>query len=307
MMWFYLSILGYAILAVVSIMDKFLLSEAKLSSPLYVFYSTVFLLPIFLLVPFGVTYPQLGWDWFLIILSGFSFGFGLYGAFVGFEQSEVSHIGPLIGAAIPLFTLFLSRYFLGEILSGKTLLAVCFLIVGSLIVSFEKSKLHNGWHKGVWFGLLSGLLFAISNVSSKYIYDIYGFFSGFVWTRGAIGIFGILIFFHPAVYAKLFHQTWWTKIKNKLVVKNQQNSLSVVVVDKILGMTGVLFIQYAIAIGSVTLVNALTGLQYAFLIILVFILTKFWPRTFREDYAKGEIFQELVAIFIIVIGLMLLV
>jgi len=307
-MWLTFSILGYAILAVVAIMDKFLLSQTRLSSALYTFYSTIFVLPIFFLLPLGVKWPASSLDWMVIIVSGFSFGLALWAMFIGFEQSEVSHLGPLIGATTPLFSLLLSRYFLGEILSARALIACGFLMIGSLIVSFEQTQRHSGWHRGIWFGCLAGFLFAVSNVSAKYVYDDYGFFSGLIWTRGMIGVFGVLLLFYPAVYRGFFKKSLTLKIKDKLLFfRRSQNNLVLVGVDKILGMLGVLIIQYAIASGSVALVNALNGLQYAFLIIFVFLLSRFWPRVFKEDYAVWEIFQEILAVIIIFIGLILLV
>lgn len=307
-MWLILSIIGYAVLAVVGIMDKFLLSQAKLPAALYTFYSTIFVLPVLLLVPFGAGFLHSGFDWSLALISGATFALAMWTMFIGFEKSEISHIGPLIGAATPLFVLLFSYLFLSEILTGRELWAVGLLALGSLIVSFEKSKKHSGWHVGMLWGVLSGLLFAVSHVSAKYLYSQYGFLSGFVWTRAAIGLVGVFLFLHPVVYRTIFHVSIWDKIKNKLAMfHSRKNNLILVVADKILGVVGVVLIQYAIAIGSVSLVNALGGLQYGFLIILVLLLSKFWPKKFKEDYAHGEIFQELLAVAIIIFGLILLV
>ncbi len=307
-MWLILSIIGYAILAVVAIMDKYLLSSAKVQPVLYTFYSSIFVLPLLLLVPFGVTFLQTPFDWAMAILSGLAFAFALWTMFLGFEKSEISHVGPLIGAATPLFVLLFSNLFLSEILTIRQLVASGLLIIGSLIVSFEKSKQHSGWHGGMVWGIVAGLLFAVSHVSAKYIYINYDFFSGFIWTRASTGIFGLIFLLHPTVQCVLFKNTILDKIKNKfLSVKSKKDNIILVVIDKILGTVGVVIVQYAMAIGSVSLVNALNGLEYAFLIILVLLFSKFWPKKFKEDYARGEIAQELLAVTIIMFGLILLV
>lgn len=307
-MWLTLSIIGYAILAVVAIMDKFLLSSAKVQPVLYTFYSSIFVLPLLLLVPFGVNFLHTPFDWAIAILSGLSFAFALWTMFLGFEKSEISHVGPLVGAATPLFVLLFSNLFLAEILTIRQLIASGLLIVGSLIVSFEKSKQHTGWHSGMMWGIMAGLLFAISHVSAKYIYINYDFFSGFIWTRAAVGIFGLILLFHPIVQRSLFKNTILDKVKNKfLSVKSKKDNIVLVVINKILSTVGVVIVQYAMAIGSVSLVNALNGLQYAFLIILVLLFSKFWPKKFKEDFAPGEIAQELLAVTIIICGLILLV
>ncbi len=307
-MWLILSVIGYAILAVVVMIDKFLLSSVKVQPVLYTFYSSIFVLPLLLLVPFGVTFLHTPFDFLMAIISGLAFAFALWTMFLGFEKSEISHVGPLVGAATPLFVLLFSNLFLSEILTIRQLVASGLLIIGSLVVSFEKSKQHSGWHSGMVWGIAAGIFFAVSHVSAKYIYINYDFFSGFVWTRAATGIFGLFLLLHPVVQRVLFKNTILDKVKNKfLSVKSKKDNTILVVINKILSTVGVVIVQYAMAIGSVSLVNALNGLQYALLIILVLLFSKFWPKKFKEDYARGEIVQELLAVIIIICGLILLV
>jgi len=307
-MWLILSIIGYTILAVVAIMDKFLLSSAKVQPVLYTFYSTIFVLPLLLLIPFGVNFLQTPFDWAMALLSGVSFAFALWAMFLGFEKSEISHVGPLVGAATPLFVLLFSNLFLLEILTTRQLAASGLLIVGSLLVSFEKSKQHSGWHWGMLWGVLAGLLFAASHVSAKYIYGHYDFFSGFVWTRLTTGLVGLVFLLHPIVFRSLFKNSLLDKIKNKVLsVQTKKDNIILVIINKVLGSVAVVIIQYAAAIGSVSLVNALNGLEYAILIILVLILSKFWPKKFKEEYTVGEIILESLAILVIAGGLILLV
>ncbi len=307
-MWLILSIVGYSILAVVAIMDKYLLSSAKVQPVLYTFYSTIFVLPLLLLIPFGVNFLHTPFDWIMAALSGISFALALWTMFLGFEKSEVSHVGPLVGAATPLFVLLFSNLFLFEILTTRQLVASGLLIVGSLLVSFEKSKQHSGWHLGMLWGVLAGILFAASHVSAKYIYGHYNFFSGFVWTRVATGLVGLVLLLHPIVYRSLFKNTILDKVKNKVLsARTKKDNIILVIINKVLGSVAVIVIQYAVAIGSVSLVNALNGLEYAILIILVLLLSRFWPNKFKEDYALGEILLESLAIIVIATGLILLV
>ena len=80
-----------------------------------------------------------------------------------------------------------------EKLSTYGLLAAIVLIIGSLVISFDLRKEHHRrWHPGLNWGILAGFLFAVSHVISKYAYDMYGFYSGFVLTNLPIGIFGLV-------------------------------------------------------------------------------------------------------------------
>lgn len=296
-MYILISILGYLCLATTNIFDKFILAKAVPRAVVYVLYSTIFLLPIFVLVPFGAGW-LIGWfDYFIAILAGFAFGLALWAMYLGFLQSEVSHSGPLVGATTPFFVLILSFIFLDERLGLIKILGILVLIIGSLLISAEKSRGRNVWHKGMLWLVLSGLLYAISHVASKYIYDIYGFYGGLVWTRGTMGLFGLLIF----ILFRLWKQD---KTDNKQVkIKSKRSQLALIFGSRVLAAVAVLLIQYAISLGSVTIVNALTGIQFAFLIIAVAWLTKFAPKLFKEKFTRGELKSELLAVIIIGIGL----
>lgn len=292
-------------LAVVSIVDKFLLSSVKVKPALYTFFSSAPLLPIIILLFF---YPSVvnGWsDWMWVVVCGFSYTLAMWAMFLGFEKSEISHIGPLIGAASPVFVLTFSSLFLNEALVASELWAVGLLVVGSLLIAFEKSKKHSGLHLGMFYGVLSGLFFAVSYVSAKYLYNKYGFMSGFIWSRFFIGVSGLLFLFNSETWRGLFHPTWLDKLKNKLTIRKQHGGL--IIFNKILAVVAVLFIQYATAIGSVSLVSALNGLQYGVLILLVMFLSRFWPKVFKEDYTTLEIIQEFLAVVLIGVGLILLI
>lgn len=305
-MWFIFSAVGYIILAGVSILDKFLLSSAKVKPALYTFFSSAPLLPIIILLFF---YPSVmdGWsDWVWAVVCGFSYTFAMWAMFIGFEKSELSHVGPLIGAASPVFVLIFSNLFLNEALVSSELWAVGLLVIGSLLIAFEKSKKHSGLHLGMLYGILSGLLFAISYVSAKYLYDKYGFMSGFIWSRFFIGVSGLLFLFSRETWKELFGRTWFDKLKAKFTVRKKQNG-GLIIFNKILAMVAVLFVQYATAIGSVSLVSALNGLQYGVLILGVMLLSRFLPKVFKEDYTTLEVIQEFFAVVLIGVGLILLV
>jgi len=301
-MWLPIALLGYGSLAFVAILDKFILTKTVSRPVVYVFYTCILLLPVWLLVPFGVVLPSDLLIWSVIAFSGLMFVGFLWTMYIGFQKSEVSHVGPLLGAVTPLFVLGLGSIFLNEVLSGKQILAVLILVVACGLISFEQSKLNYGWHKGMLWGILAGFLAAIYYVGSKYIYDIQGFFSGFILIFGFSGLFGLFLFLSPEV-RKLF------KSKEKKLKKQASTTKQIVIIgaNKILSVVGMVLVQYAISLGSVSVINALVGFQYGFLVVLVALLSKFKPKFFREDYTFVEIIQEILAVILIGIGLVLLI
>ncbi|MDO9509960.1 MAG: hypothetical protein Q7J14_01580 [Candidatus Magasanikbacteria bacterium] len=303
MSWFIIALLGYLVLALVSISDKFILSKKLATPAVFVFYSTAPLVLLFLSLFFGIKFlPSSGMFW--AVVSGLCLLFGFWTMYKGFLASEVSHAGPMLGAVIPIGVLFLSIGIGNEILTDKQLLACLFLILGSLLISFEKSKLHSGWHRGFLWIILSGILFAISHVSAKYLYDTYGFTSGLVWTRGFSGLFGLVLLLTPSVCNEIC--SWFKKsVKEEKDKKN--NKISLILFNKIFGVIGVLLVQFAIALGSVSLVSVLSGAQFGIVVILVAFLSLFYPKIFKEEYTKLEVVQEVLAVLIIGVGLSLLI
>src|SRR3989339_1990364 len=204
-MWAVVALLGNAVMAAVGITDKFILTKTVSKPVIFVFYSSVFILGFFLLLPFGfIQLPAAGIDYLIFIISGVSFFFGLWAMYSAIAESEVSRVGPLIGATAPFFILFLSRIFLDETLTPQSLAGAAFLIIGSLLISFEKKDGLGIWRNGLGFAVTSGFFFAISHVASKHAFDTYGFLDGFVLTKLPIGILGAALLFNRDVRAIFF-------------------------------------------------------------------------------------------------------
>ena len=185
-MWFSVAVTGYFLLAVVVILDKLIVSKSEVKPVIYTFYSTIFMLAaplVFLFVDFGWLR---GADWLWALISGVTFGFGLWTLYLAVKKGEVSHISPFNGAAITFFIYLLSSFFLSEKLNSVQIAGMAILVFASLLLSFEKTRTHSGFHSGFLWAVLSGLLFAISHVSVKYLYGIYPFWTGFIWSRAMI-------------------------------------------------------------------------------------------------------------------------
>lgn len=301
MSWFLVALLGYGVFSVVVVLDKFILTKSVPKAAVFVFYTGVFFLPLWLLAPF-IHLPQNLLEWVKVFLPGAFFILGLWALYLSFQKSEISHVGPLNGASTALFSLLFSIIFLGDKFSCQNLIAAGLLILGSIIISYEQSKEHMGWHKGMLWGVLAGFLSACYYVGSKWVYADFDFFSGLVLVAGCSGLCILPLFLFKDV-RDIFKKK---KIKNKKVSQPLTQVL-LVGADKGLSVIGQVLVQYAVAIGPVALVNSLQGFEYGLLIILVAVLSKYRPKLFKEDYTKFEIYQEVSAVILIAAGLVLLV
>ncbi|HAZ28543.1 MAG TPA: hypothetical protein DCY48_02075 [Candidatus Magasanikbacteria bacterium] len=301
MSWLFIAILGYFLLALVFILDKLILTKSVGKPAVYTFYSTIFLFGAVFIFPLVGFEALRGIDWLWAFVSGIAFGLALWTLFIAVKKGEASHINPFNGAAITVGIYLLASFFLGEQLTALQQFGLVVLVLASLILSFgEKTKNHNGMHIGFLWALISGLLFAVSHVSAKYLYALYPFWTGFLWTRATTGFVGLFLLLLPSVRRVVFSHN---EKKNKKSKTNGKKYAAVLVVcDKILSVASAVLIQLAAAIGSVTIVGAMGGLQYALLFVFIYILTKTHPHIFKEYFTKKEITLEIIAIALIILG-----
>ena len=300
-MWFLIALLGYLFLAIVFILDKVVVSQSRIKPVVYTFYSTIFMFVALLALPFFGWRLLNGLDWWWAVVSGVGFGLALWTFYKAVQHGEVSHIGPFNSAIITIFLYLIGYYFLAEKLSPLQIIGIIILVLATLLLSSEKSRKHNGFHIGFIWAILSALLFAISHASAKYLYGIYPFGTAFIWTRATTGLVGLFVLFFPAV------RKTFKKKKNTKKTYAGKHAIGIVVTDKIFGVLSVICIQYAMSLGSPTLVQALSGLQFALMFIFIYVLTKMLPRVFKEYFTKQELRGEFVAIVLILLGSALLV
>ncbi len=297
MTWIIIAAIGYFFLATTFILDKYILSRTAVAKPsVYAFYSTIIMWGALILIPFSSEYWNVV-DIGIGLLSGVAFGFGLYTLYLAVKGGEASHVNPISGATVILVTYVLSHVFLYEQLPAVQLCGIGLLILASLFLSYEATARTRGFHIGYLWAIVSGMFFAASHVSSKYLYGIHDFLPALGWTRAGTGILGIVLLFVPAVRRDL-HMRFFEKTKN--VPKN--HSLFLVWTAKVAGIVAVVLIQYAAALGSVTVVQAMSGLQYALMFVAIYVLSRWFPRMFREYFSRRELVLQITGIILVIMG-----
>jgi drug/metabolite transporter (DMT)-like permease len=186
---------------------------------------------------------------------------------------------------------------LNESLTMIQLLSFFLLVAGAFLISFKKSRGgFKGSVKGFWFIVLTIVLGAIYWVGEKYIFENQGFVTGFLWTRLGFILTAAFILARPAWRRKIFYS------ESQLTLKIS----SLFVTSKLFAAFGSLFIHLALSLGSASLVNALGGMQYVFLLILAIILSKKFPDFLKEETSGGVLVQKIAAVLLIVSGLAIL-
>jgi len=287
------------------VLDKFLLSSKKVSHPaIYAFYSGLLSLSAFFLFPFGFHMVNLS-EAILSIFAGVIFIFGILSLFFAITRNEASQVVPTVGAATPVATYFFSMFLLGEKLGYSQIFGLFALIFGGLLISLEISrkgkKTKKGFFSGFYSSILAGVLLAIAFTLFKTLFEHDNFINVYIWTR-----FGLLA---GSVFL-LIHPSWRKAILNSLKnFKNPQEANKrsglLFVFNKILGGSGSILLNFAISIGSVTLVNALVSIEYVFIFLLGVLFSHWFPDFFQERRNSRVIFQKVAAIIIITFGLVM--
>lgn len=301
MSWFIIASIGYFFLALTFILDKFILTKSVQKPVVYTFYSTIIMFGALLAYPFGVGLLE-GVDWFWGLFSGISFGFGLWTLFIAVDIGETSHISPFNGAIVSIASYLMGSIFLQESLTQMQIWGIVFLVIASFMLSFEKSKKHDGFHIGFVWAILSGIFFAASHVSAKYLYDLYPFLTGFVWTRATAGLVGLIVLFYPEVRATLRPKQEEKKEEDKEQKIAKKYRVPIIIGNKVLAIAAVVLIQYATDLGKVSLVRAMSGMQFVLMFFLVYIFTKLTPRFFKEYFTTRELVVQFIALILVAVG-----
>ncbi len=306
--WFLVALIAYFLLAIANLIDKFLVEKVLGSARAYTFIACVMGAVVFLGAPWFLSWPGIS-GLLLNLLLGLVFAVALMLLYASLRRGEASRSLVIIGGSTPIFSLPLSFLVLGDKFSSNQIVAIIFLIVGVAVVAFLPNKRQNFWQKlsaslqlqqrASWLSIVlafgSGLAYAIFFVGSKLAYQTQPFLSTFLWTRLGAALAAMFILFSPRARREikaLFTHNPRRKRNQSLVVGNQ-----------LLGSLGFVLQNYAVFLGPVAVVNALQGVQYAWIIILGAIISLVAPKIMKEDISGPSLAQKALAILIISLGL----
>lgn len=297
-MWLILTLVGHLANALVFLSDKAFVEKLIPSPRALAFIAGISGVFTFVLIPrFLVSAAP---D---VVLAGIGSGIIFIAALIFFytalDRDEVSRVVPAVGGITPLFTYGLSFFLLGERLQGELAFAFLLLVTGGFLIEFR--SLRNLFSRRIQTTLsleiLAAFFFAASAVLQKYAFEGTDDISAFLWSRigGAAAALPLLL--SASVRGRL---------KFSEIAKAGFDGGALYVGSRILAGIAPLILVAAIALGSVTLVNALQGVQYVFLFLLAIIFSRRWPSIFGEVTAPAIIFQKSIAMLLVIAGLALL-
>lgn len=301
MTWLLAAVAGHLMNAGAFIVDKALLSVAFKRSGTYAFVIGLISSTILVLL------PVVSWDlgvstWVAIGIFGSVFVLALWAFFEALSRAEASRIVPIVGSLIPVFTLLDSAVVINERLPLRILLGLAFLLIATVLLTRGGTKKQRLSASTAGLCVFAAFLFAASSVSGKYAFEHAPFLDAFVLSRVfSIALALCIPLISPgtrAELARLFrpgrHPTGPRPIHLVLMAAGQAS-----------GAVGFVGVQYAISLGSATVVNALQAVQYAAIVLVAWLGGKKFAALLKEDLTRRTLFVKGAAIILVVIGLVL--
>jgi hypothetical protein len=301
MTWMAVALGGYFFNAVAALLDKYLLSGPIKAPAVYAFFVSLFSLFTLFFIPFGFQF--FGWQTTgLFLLSGALFLYGLVAFYTAVQQREISRIAPLVGTVVSLVAfgaVFAPGLFSEGTFTAIHILALLLLISGGLLISFDL-PLRTGERIPASV-IIAGVAMGVSLLLLKYGYADANFVSGLVWSRMGMFAAGLSLLFIPVFRKQILAGSSRFSSPSRDAV----HTGAVFIINKACGGIATFLIAYAAFLGPISFVQALSGMQYVFLLALALPLSLRYPRIFGERLFFWDWFQKACAIILIGLGLWL--
>jgi len=304
MTWILLATAGQFLNAIVAILDKYIVSDEKLLPRpfVYAFYSCLVTggwVAIFFLgwIPgfseFGlpslenVKTPSIQVVG-MAFLSAYTFFIALVSMYDALRRADASSAMPIIGSVSALSSFGLSYLFLGGELHQDFILGVVLLSVGTLLVAQTLPRVDvivQVFH--------SGLFFALHYITMKGLFLETSFDDGFFWSRIGFVLFTLSLLLVPAYYEKVKKQT----------VSVSRKAGEIVLLNKILAGVAAFMLLKATDLGEVSVVQALGGIQYVFILLIGLLFAQWLPAAATDHDVRPKVFfRRMLYVVVILVG-----
>lgn len=308
MSWILLATAGQFINAVVAILDKYIVSDSKvLPRPfVYAFYSCIatgfwgvifFLSLIPGLDAIGIpsfsniqrpTIEVIG----MSFLAAYTFFMALVSMYEALKKADASDVMPAIGAIAAISSFGMAYTFLNVALAQNFIWGVLLLSIGTFMLSKVRFTGHI-----VLQVLHSGLFFALHYIAMKGLFMATSFDDGFFWSRMAFVLFALSLLLVPSYLEKITTQTKQTT----------KRAGALVLVTKVLAGVAAFMLLKATDWGDVTVVQALDGLKFVFIILIGLVVGRFIPHTAGEnDFDLMTVLRKTFFVALIAVGFVIL-
>jgi len=240
-----------------------------------------------LFVPISLEFPYFLFSIAAGVLPLFSFWFYSKALMV----EEVSRISPLF-QFIPIFVVFLSILFLGEILSAQKYFGIALIVLTSILISYKKSENGNSLSSAFKYMVPFSAILAVFSTINKHLLGHMDYWSVFFWSSigSALGVLAMLAFSKPR---KEFVEALPILGKRTFFVSLLGESTYIL---------GILFSLAATSLSYVSVVSALSGLQHFFVFVYMVLISLFVPKILKEELNRNVLALKILSIAVMFVG-----
>ncbi len=291
--WLGLAVAAQFINAVSVIIDRHIVVRVEhIGRPIvYAFYVTLLSGFVIVIAPFGVvSWPSMKVATLSLVSAG-TFLLAIYSLYSALRLARASDVAPVVGAISAVTSLIAAALWIDGDISASLVPAVFLLVAGTGLISRFHFRKH-----AFLFALLAGAMFGLTVFLAKLVFLETTFIEGFFWTRVMCIVAALALLLVPAFRSAILHGGRHSSHGAKALVLG----------NKVLaGVAGILT-ALAVSLGSVSIVNALAGLQFVFLFIFAFLFAGKMPLTANVKTGSHGGWRTGAGIVLIVLGLALL-
>ncbi len=308
MSWLLLATIGQFINAIVAFLDKYIVSDEKvLPKPfVYAFYScllTGFWIIIYFLgyIP---TLANLGFPTLenvgkpsiqvvgMSFLAAYTFFMALVSMYEALKKAEAVNVMPVIGTISALATFGMSYLFLDITLTNNFMWGIIVLSLGTLLVAQSIPK------RDIVLNLIhSGVFFALHFISMKGLFLETNFDDGLFWSRVGFVLFAMSLLLVPHYFDRINEQTKTTSVRTGFLI----------ISTKVLAGVAAFLLLKATHLGDVSVVQALDGLKFVFILLITILFSTILPSTItKHEVRPKETMRKVLYVAIIAVGYFIL-
>lgn len=288
--WIVLAALAQLISAGIVFIDKYVLvSKSHVGKPVvYAFYISLLSGFVLVLVPFGLVSAPSSTVLFLSLIASVTFISSIVLLYTALKEGHASDIMPVVGGIGAVATALCASQWLHEDLPGAFVPAFALMVLGMFLISHFRLT---GRQK--LLVVFSGIFFGVTAFLTKLIFLETAFLDGFFWSRMTNVLGALLLLVIPANRSAIFSG----------FNRSSSGTKGLVIANKTLGGIAAALTLLAISLGSVSIVQAFTGLQFVFLLLIAYFLSGRFPAVLRGEMHPKGLPHKLAGILCIVLGL----
>lgn len=286
-----IAIVAHGLIGISLVWDKVLLRRKGMQNlASYVFWLGAISIFGLVLIGFGFhmpSWPTAG----LAVVAGFCDLLASWFYYAALKAGEASEELAVMGGFTPVATVLLSIPLLGIRFHGQLPGFVVMTLGGFVMFFAEKLPLSRVLPRV----LAAAILFGLTDVLQKMVFNSAKFVSGYVFfTIGTtLGAFSLLL--RPTWRRQIFRNS----------AEAPPRSKAGYMLNRFVAGVGSFLVVFAVSRTSPSMVEAISGVRYVVIFIGAFLITRWVPSWFREDFTRRALVIKLVGTGLVIAGLIL--